>query len=164
MDQAKASSNSLKEILPQIKSQVQTFINSKLNQLHSEDQTILQLNQSLKETQLQVQKLETQNQVLSQEVSDKTLAETLENYCQLFEKYLGLQFEIRSNELHVCFSYITSQEPTHKVVLTQTNNKYEIQECTPPIPQSQHLLNQLNSTNDFPSFIKQLRKGFLSNT
>ena len=87
-------------------------------------------------------------------------------------KRLGLAFENvvgeagASNNIRVVFTLIHPTDPARRycfdVHVSPTDDSYAVTACLPPVAALEHLVSQLNATNQFSVFVQQMRQEFIS--
>jgi cytochrome c biogenesis protein ResB len=89
---------------------------------------------------------------------------------QIFQERLGLRFErVDVDHLRVVFNNITAEDPDKEfwfAVHVDQQNVYQIGEgsCRPPVEELPEMLHKLNETNNFGSFVRQMRAKFVELT
>lgn len=114
-----------------------------LGEFVSEDtHTANKLQETLKEFQYKTQMLREQEDM----------------YCQT----LGLEVNRVENGTCFSFKWILREDEArkHRVVLLCANGVYRVVECVPGLGSIEQLEMLLNTTNDFPQFIKDVRQSF----
>lgn len=81
---------------------------------------------------------------------------------RLYEKRLGLSMKkLNDDTLWVAFQFLNRENIGEFSVTIKIENKsYYILKCTPKLLKIEDLLLDLNSSNDFSTFIKSLRRAF----
>ena len=94
---------------------------------------------------------------------EQKLAE-LDKGCALYRQRLGLVFERGADErLRLTFTNVDPNDPMKAFafqVYVDGSDKYHVESCEPPVPGMDVLVKQLNTDNDFASFVRAMRKQF----
>jgi len=147
----------LKQKLEEVKSDIEvneaaiSFIKEQLDKARSVPSSIISQSQP-KQTKLR-----------NYENLTKELTKTL----KCFQQYLGLSIKkLPNGGLRVCYEYIKKHidETEHVLVVNidQQTKNYRVESCTPHLAQMPDMLAQLNTTNDFARFVKDVRKAFVN--
>jgi hypothetical protein len=83
---------------------------------------------------------------------------------QMFRDRLGVSFQVADGKLQISFAYINRAEPQKQAMIAiyvDENKEYQMHACTPALPTSQQLVDDLNKSNNFARFIGQVRKQFV---
>ena len=95
--------------------------------------------------------------------TQELLAKDLRRAVQSYERGLGLTLRrLPDHGLKLAFTQICRgrEEVEHSCVVQVRGDIYEVESCKPPLDALPALLAQLNSTNHFASFVRELRKEF----
>lgn len=83
---------------------------------------------------------------------------------QMFRDRLGVSFQVADGKLQIAFAYIHRDQPQKQAIIAifvDENKEYQMHACTPALPMSQQLVDELNKSNNFARFIGQVRKQFV---
>ena len=116
--------------------------------------------------------LEQQQQILLQRDSglqqaqhqkDQRLNE-LQRGCDTYRNMLGLDFDrVGDERLQLIFTQIDERNPKRVFtfqVFVDPNDHYHIERCEPMVPNVEHLVDALNTSNDFSAFVRKMRREF----
>jgi len=100
--------------------------------------------------------------------SARVAAEQIERLLGLYRERLGLAISRAAPQtVRIAFTLLDQKEPSREFSLTlglASSEGYCILDCSPPVPQSEHLLARLNSTVEaataLPAFVVGMRKEF----
>lgn len=116
-----------------------------------------------KKSEMQQRTEQAQKRMMSTQHNEHHLSRGAELF-----KSLGIEFKRIGNErLRVVFTQIDAAEPSREfsfVVFVDTNDVYHVSDVQPPVKDIDGLLVELNNTNDFSRFVRNIRKQFQSLT
>ncbi|CAG9320231.1 unnamed protein product [Blepharisma stoltei] len=115
----------------------------------------------------QENKAQTKNNLRQKIKEAEHITKELGKALNYYQFRFGLSLKrLPNSSLRISYEFIKREldEVEHSVTLhiSDSTNAYEIVKCTPNLPQIYPLLHNLNQTNDFARFVKDVRKSFIS--
>jgi hypothetical protein len=135
----------------------------------------LEIHASLLPTQIERMKAtqrinDSKNQSLKQEVDSLTTSKLREidavtRGVFFFQSRLGVDFSVEGGKLKISFKKIKQDEEEKEYacwIFVDENKEYQLHSCIPSLPSIDSLINELNTSNHFASFIQAVRREFVA--
>lgn len=136
-----------------------SFIKDQIKDLEKDIEVQSQDYQSIKENQCE-------NSVKEKISNAERISKGLAKALNCYQSRLGLSLKrLPNSNLRISFEYVKREidEFEHTVTVSiDTANLYKVEDCIPRLDNLHILLHNLNQTNDFSRFVKDLRKNFVN--